>query len=33
MPSIDVFLEWMLKGFLKDLEKEPTDVFPPYGVG
>ncbi len=33
MPSVDAFLEWMLKEFLKDLGKEPTEIFPPYGVG
>jgi len=33
MTSVDVFLEWMLKEFLEDLEKEPTEIFPPYGVG
>jgi len=33
MPSVEAFLEWMLKGFLKDLEEEPTEIFPPYGVG
>ena len=33
MPSVDAFLEWMLKEFLKDLKKEPTEIFPPYGVG
>jgi len=33
MPSITAFLEWMLGEFLKDLEKEPTEIFPPYGVG
>ena len=33
MPSVDVFLEWMLKEFLEDLGKEPTEIFPPYGVG
>ena len=32
-PTIDSFLQWMLKRFLKDLEKEPTEIFPPFGVG
>ena len=33
MPNVGVFLEWMLKEFLEDLGKEPTEIFPPYGVG
>ena len=33
MPSVRAFLEWMLKGFLKDLKEEPAEIFPPYGVG
>jgi hypothetical protein len=33
VPSIDAFLEWMLKEFLGDLQRKPTEIFPPWGVG
>ncbi len=33
MPSVDAFVKWMLNSFIKDLEKDPLEIFPRYGVG
>jgi hypothetical protein len=33
MPDTEAFMTWMLNVLLKDLNRDPKEVYPPYGVG